>query len=86
MNGNVHSVDRPVPHITLMGATNRALTFRNEVLGHEPGGRGWPPVCMALSVMIKETWYNLVLAAVATASCAMEPVASFRAATEWEGG
>jgi hypothetical protein len=35
MNGNIHRFDRPVPHITLMGATNRALTFwqsQNEVL------------------------------------------------------
>jgi hypothetical protein len=28
MIGNIHRCDRPVPHITLMGATNRALTFR----------------------------------------------------------
>jgi len=26
MNGDIHSVDRPVPHFTLMGVTNRALT------------------------------------------------------------
>src|ERR1700730_12612260 len=28
MIGNIHRFDRPGPHITLMGATNRALTFR----------------------------------------------------------
>jgi hypothetical protein len=40
MNGNILSVDRPVPHITLMSATNRALTFQPESIPASLEGNG----------------------------------------------
>jgi hypothetical protein len=60
---NIHRFDRPVPHITLMGATNRALTFRHKLKMkycpmrpagvQQPGGASFNSRCSAIAEELK---------------------------------